>query len=64
MPLGALKCRVAGGGGEPELKEGILGAVGEVLGGCVRGGGGGRESDLVPDLAKGMGTRAPPLPPD
>lgn len=32
MRLGALQCRVAGGGGEPELKEGILGAEGEVLG--------------------------------
>lgn len=37
MLLGALKCRVAGGGGEPELKEGILRscALEELCGGGV-----------------------------
>lgn len=70
MRLGALQCRVAGGGGEPELKEGILGTEGEVLGGgvgvcvCVRGHA--REgcvcvvwcSDPTPDLAKGDGDKS------
>lgn len=72
MRLGALQCRVAGGGGEPELKEGILGTEGEVLGGgwggvgvCSRArtrGGVVVWCGVVIRLLiwqKGMGTRAP-----